>query len=69
MVRVVMLWKVIAIIQAQLELTAALSALEAWQRNTGHQSLPQAATRDTKWAKWVCDCLDSKNGKNPFMLD
>lgn len=69
--RRIALWKVAAIVHAQFEALNLGAALRGWRHRAGAASaaIERRRIEDAKWAQWVCDCLDSKNGLNPFMLD
>ena len=66
----IVLWKAIAIVHAQFETLETDAALRRWrQAIAASLAIKRKQAEDAKWAQWVCDCLASRNGLNPFMLD
>jgi hypothetical protein len=64
----VILWKAIVVAHVHAALKHAKLKLHTWATNYGSRYSSNKA-RDDEWAQWVCDCLNSVNGKTPFMLD
>lgn len=62
--RFVLLWKAIVIGHVHDLVTLLIGWKRACQR-----TLAERRRSNELWVTWVCDCLDSKNGMNPYMLD
>ena len=62
------LWKAIVVAHVHAALENAKRKLHAWATNYGSRHSSNK-DRDHEWAQWACDCLNSVNGKTPFMLD
>jgi hypothetical protein len=58
------LWRVIALTHTHHTLTT----LTNWNSNY-REVIARRQQEDARWAQWACECMNSQNGRNPFMLD